>query len=116
MEGAKIGFIIWALIGGFMVALGIRAMFMKKAAGFWANARPPKIKDGALKAYNCATGSLFIAYGVIFVLLGLPMVIGESVLLMMLSIVGVMIETIAVMVIYSLVISKKYTDQGNNGQ
>ncbi len=116
MEGAKIGFIIWAIIGGFMIGLGVRAMFMKKAMGFWANTKPPKIKDGALKAYNRATGILFIAYGVIFILLGLPMVIGANIPLIMISIVGVMIETIAVMVIYSLVISKKYTDQGNNGQ
>jgi len=106
LMGEIIGFIIWAVVGFFIIGIGISAFFRKKAVGFWANIEVEPIND--IKNYNYAMGKLFIAYGVIFVLLGLPMLSGQNSLLIILSVPGIMVETIAAMVIYTLIIDKKY--------
>ncbi len=106
MDGGTIGFIGWALFGCFMIGLGISAFFKKKAVGFWANIKTFQVND--LKGYNRATGKLFIIYGVIFIILGIPLLSGQNSPYILLSILGVMMETIAIMAIYSLYITKKY--------
>ncbi len=106
MDGSIIGFIIWALFGCFMAGLGIRAFFSKKAVGFWANTKTFQVND--LKGYNRATGKLFIAFGVIFIVLGIPLLNGQNSQYIVFSILGVMMETIAIMAIYSLYITRKY--------
>ncbi len=72
----NIGFIIWAAVGCFIIGIGISAFFRKKAVGFWANMEVEPIND--IKKYNYATGKLFIVYGVIFIVLGLPMLSGQN--------------------------------------
>ncbi|MBR1477278.1 MAG: hypothetical protein IJ608_04875 [Lachnospiraceae bacterium] len=109
MSGAEIGFIVWAIVGLAIICIGIRALSSKKAVGFWANIKAIPIKD--TKGYNCATGILFICYGVIFIILGLPLLSGQNNPYILLSALGVMIETIAIMAIYSLVVEKKYKEQ-----
>ena len=106
MSGAIIGFIGWTVVGFIIICIGIIAFFSKKAVGFWANIKAISVKD--IKGYNHATGKLFICYGIIFVFLGIPLLIGQNNPYILLSIFGVMIETIATMTIYSLVITKKY--------
>lgn len=101
-----VGFIIWALIGAIIVAIGIKDLFAKKPVGFWANAETTKVED--VKGYNRATGILFIAYGNVFVLLGIPLLYGQNTPFVVISIVGAMLETIMIMVIYSIFIVKKY--------
>lgn len=105
MEG-MIGFITWAVFGCFIIGIGISAFFRKKAVGFWANMEVEPVND--IKNYNYAVGKLFIAYGVIFVLLGLPLLNGQNSPFIILSVLGVMVETIAAMIIYTLMIAKKY--------
>lgn len=107
MDGMLIGFIIWALCGCFMIGLGISAFFSKKAVGFWANIKIFPVND--IRAYNHATGKLFIAYGVVFIVLGLPLLSGQNTPYILLSVLGVMIETIVMMAIYNLSITKKYS-------
>ena len=102
------GFIIWATVGVIIIGIGISAFFSKKAAGFWANIKPIKVKD--IKGYNYATGKLFIVYGLIFIVLGLPLLSGQNSPLILLSGLGVMMETIAVMAVYTLCIEKKYRE------
>ncbi|URW86150.1 hypothetical protein M5E86_22325 [Blautia wexlerae] len=63
-----IGFVIWSLLGVFIIGLGIKDMFSKNPVGFWANTETIKVKD--VKDYNRASGLLFIIYGIIFVILG----------------------------------------------
>lgn len=101
-----IGFIIWAVVGCFIIGIGISAFFRKKAVGFWANIEVESMND--IKNYNYAMGKLFIAYGVIFILLGLPILSGQNSIYIIFSILGIMVETIATMIIYTLVIEKKY--------
>ena len=99
-------FIIWSLVGAGIAGIGISAFFSKKPVGFWANAETMKVND--IKGYNCATGKLFIAYGAVFILLGLPLLADKAGLLIMLSVIGVMFETIAAMAVYAVYITKKY--------
>ena len=109
MSGEIFGFILWAIVGLFMIGLGISSFFSKKAVGFWANANTFPVKD--VRGYNRATGTLFLVYGLIFVVLGLPLLGGQNNALIIVSILGVVIETIAIMVIYSLVVEKKYREK-----
>ncbi len=106
MDGRFVGFIVWALAGCFIVGIGISAFFSKKAVGFWANVKPFAVND--IRGYNHAVGKLFVLYGVIFIVLGVPMLSDQNSPYILLSILGVMIETIAIMAIYAIYITKKY--------
>ena len=52
-----------------------------------------------------------VCYGIIFVVLGMPLLSGQNSPYILLSVLGVMTETIVTMAIYTLVIEKKYKDQ-----
>lgn len=99
-------FIIWAIIGLIFVGIGVIAFFSKKPMGFWANADMFQVSD--TKKYNHTMGIMWCIFGVVFALLGLPLLAGENSPYIMLSVVGVMLEVIVFMVIYVLVIEKKY--------
>ena len=101
-----IGFVIWSLLGVFIIGLGIKDMFSKNPVGFWANTETIKVKD-----VNRASGLLFIIYGIIFVILGIPLLDGQNTPYVLLSVIGVMVETIVIMAAYSLVIVKKYEEK-----
>ncbi|MBD5156273.1 MAG: hypothetical protein HDT13_01335 [Butyrivibrio sp.] len=109
MYGRILGFIIWAIFGCFMVGMGISAFFSKKAVGFWANIKTFPVND--VRGYNHATGKLFIVYGIVFVVLGMPLLSGQNTPYILLSVLGVMIETIVTMAIYSLSITKRYREK-----
>ncbi len=103
-----VAFIIWAICGLFFVGMGIFDFFSKKEKpfGFWANAETLQI--GNVKAYNRALGILWIVYGILFAVLGLPLLAGQNSPYILLSILGVMFLSIAAMVVYVTVIEKKY--------
>ena len=109
MGGEIIGFIIWAVVGFIIIGIGISAFFSKKAVGFWTNIKTIQVKD--IKGYNRATGMLFICYGIIFVVLGIPLLSGQNSPYILLSVLGVVIETITIMAVYSLVVTKKYEER-----
>ncbi|MBP3544671.1 MAG: hypothetical protein J6J86_10620 [Lachnospiraceae bacterium] len=100
-----IAFIIWALCGAMFVGVGFSALFAKKPMGFWANARMFEVED--VKSYNRAVAKLWFVYGVVFIVMGLPLLQQNSPYIM-LSVVGMMLETVGVMIVYTLVIDKKY--------
>lgn len=103
-----IGFIIWALLGVLFIGLGIHAFLSKKEVplGFWANAETFPVRD--VKGYNRAVGKLWLVFGVVFILLGTPLLSGQNSPWILLSILGMMAEVIAAMVVYVTVIEKKY--------
>ena len=107
MIGNIIGFVIWAIGGVIIIGLGISAYFSRKMVGFWANIKPISIND--IAGYNRAVGKLFVIYGVIA--LGLPLLSGQNSPFILLSVLGVMIETIVIMAVYSLCIERKYKEQ-----
>lgn len=108
MSGAVIGFIIWTIVGIIIICIGVGAFISKKAVGFWANIKPIVVKD--IKGYNYATGKLLVAYGLIFIGLGFPLLSGQNSPLIMLSALGVMVETIVIMAVYCLYVEKKYKE------
>ena len=108
MREMTMAFVIWALTGGVMTALGIVAFCSKKARpfGFWANAKMFEVSD--VRAYNRALGKLWCVFGAVFMLLGTPLLGEQNSPYIILSILGCMVEVIVAMVVYVTVIEKKY--------
>ena len=108
MTEMMLAFTIWSIIGLLFIILGIYAFFSKKAQpmGFWANAKMFEVTD--VRKYNAAMGKLFIGFGIIFIVLGLPLLSGQNSALILLSAFGVRAEVIVIMAIYTIVIEKKY--------
>ena len=109
MSENLLNFIIWAISGCLIIAIGINIFFLKKQAGLMPNVNTPRIKD--LKGYNHATGKLFVLFGVLFIVLGVPILFDKSSLFMLLSIIGVLILTIATLAVYILYIDEKYREK-----
>lgn len=106
MSEMVLAFCIWCVVGLLVIVIGISAFFAKKPMGFWANAKMFDVTD--LKKYNAAVGKLFCGYGIVFIFLGVPMLTGQNSAWVLLSVIGVMAESIALMVIYTIVIEPKY--------
>ena len=103
------GFIICVIVGCFFVGIGISAFFAKKTVGFWSNAKVYKVND--VRKYNHAVGKLWCTFGVVFVVLSTPMLDGQNSPLIIISILGIVAEVIALMIIYTQVIERKYRKQ-----
>ena len=103
-----IAFIIWVIIGVLIIVMGIYDMNSKKAKpfGFWANAEVAPIED--VKGYNRALGILWCVYGVLFILIGLPLVDEQNSGLIIIPILGAMFISIAAMVTYVVGIESRY--------
>ena len=100
-----VGFVSWTAVGLVFVGNGRRCVKAKKATGFWANARTVPIGD--VKAYNRAMGKLWCVYGAVLIVLGIPLLLGNG-LWILLSCIGVMVEAVGSMAVYTLYIEKKY--------
>ncbi len=108
MEGMMLAFIIWGILGCFFIGMGMYDMLSKKEVpfGFWANAETLPMEN--VKAYNRALGLLWIVYGVVFILLGIPLLQGQNSAGILITLLGTMFEAIAAMAVYVVVIEKKY--------
>lgn len=108
MEERVIAFIIWAIIGSVFIVMGIYDYNSKKVKpfGFWANADVEQIED--VKGYNRALGILWCAYGVLFTLIGLPLLDEQNSGLIIIPILGAMFISIMAMVVYAVGIEPKY--------
>lgn len=103
-----LGFIIWTILGCAFIGLGIYAFVSKKEVpfSFWANADTFPVNN--VKAYNRAVGKLWCVYGIVLILLGTPLLSRQNSGIIIVSILGMMAEAIVAMVIYVVVIEKKY--------
>ena len=103
-------FIIWTIMGVLFIVMGIYDINSKKAKpfGFWANAEVGPIED--VKGYNRALGILWCVYGILFTLIGLPLLVldEQNAGLIIIPVVGAMIISIGAMVVYSVGIESKY--------
>ena len=106
MPGRIIGFIIWSTMGFLFVCLAVYSCFSKKAMRFWANADAFEVTDK--KKYNHAVAKLFFIFGIVLIVLGIPLLVGQNSPWILLSVTGLVMESIIAMVVYSLVIEKKY--------
>ena len=105
MTGKLLGFIIWGAMGVMMICFAIFSCFSKKPMMFWANTGVFEVTD--IKKYNFAVAKLFLMYGIVLIVLGIPM-LAENSAWIMFSVAGAMAESIIAMVVYSLVIEKRY--------
>ena len=106
MEGGIIGILIWSACGILLAVLGVCAFFAKKEVGFWANVKPIAVTD--VRGYNRAVGKLFIIGGLAFILLGLPMLKGQNTAGIVLSMLGIVFGSLAMMIVYTVGIEGKY--------
>lgn len=101
-----IGFVIWILLAGVFIGIGISSLSAKKATGFWANIKRPEVTD--IKGYNRAMCLLWCGFGIVMIPLGLPLLGGQNSPLAVISVLGLPAEVIGLMVIYVCVIERKY--------
>ncbi|MDE6893393.1 MAG: hypothetical protein K2P50_16510 [Lachnospiraceae bacterium] len=108
MNNTTLAFFIWSLCGLLFLARGIYCMYAKKEVpfGFWANADVAPVSN--VPAYNRALGKLFTVAGVLFILLGLPLLSGQNKSGIIISILGAMVESIVLMAVYTVKIEGKY--------
>lgn len=90
------GALAWALLGAAFVIFGIYTLFSKKAVRYWANISK-KIEVTDIKGYNRAAGKLWIFFGLILCLLGLPFLKGQNSPWIIISIIGTLFDAIIVM-------------------
>jgi len=104
------GFIIWVLVGMLFIIGGIYCINSKKevAFGFWANSKTAPIKVKDIKAYNKTLGKLWCAYGFFFILLGIPLLGKQNSPLIIITVIGVILELIIVIAVYTIKIEGKY--------
>ncbi len=108
MEERVTAFIIWAIIGVLIIIMGIYDMKSKKTKpfGFWANADVIPVED--VKGYNSALGKLWCVYGVLFILIGLPLLDKQDSGLIIITMLGTLFISIATMIVYVVGIEAKY--------
>ena len=108
MEERVTAFIIWAIIGVLIIIMGIYDMKSKKTKpfGFWANADVIPVED--VKGYNRALGKLWCVYGVLFILIGLPLLDKQDSGLIIITMLGTLFISIAAMIVYVVGIEAKY--------
>lgn len=106
--GTILGFIVWTILGFSFIGMGIYSIKAKKkvAFSFWANAEMFPVNDAA--AYNRAVGKLWLVFGVVLLLLGIPLLKGQDSAALIVPILGTMAESIVAMGVYVTVIEKKY--------
>ena len=103
------GFVIWLICGLLFVGIGIYDYMSKKQVGFWANFDVPEVED--VIGFKKAVGRLFITYGVVFILIGIPLIPSifyKNKLLIFIPIIGTIFETIWIMVYFVMKIEKDY--------
>ena len=106
MAGKITGFLMWCSFGSVFMGLAAFAWFSKKPVRFWANAEVFQVTN--VKKYNHAVSKLFCIFGILLIALGIPLLPGQNSAWILLSVAGVVIESIIAMAVYSLVIEKKY--------
>lgn len=105
MEGrCMAAFIIWSLVGIIFIGLGISNFYAKGVVGFWSNIPAPEIED--MKHFNRAVGWMWIVFGIVMIVLGIPLLSGQNSPYVFLSVAGVVIEIIALMIIYTRLVLK----------
>ena len=103
-----LGFILWAACGLLFISFGLHAFAAQKAVGFWANSKPVSIRK--VKAYNRAVGKLWCVSGLLFLVLGLPLLAGQNTPFALLSVLGCFLWVIALMLAYTR-IERKYLEK-----
>ena len=100
------GFAVWSLCGALFIGMGIYALRRHKPVGFWANSKAPRDKIADVPAFNRAVGRLWMIFGTLFIVLGLPLLAGQNSPFILISVLGAVCLTVALMMVYSRILSK----------
>lgn len=104
------GLLGWELLGAAFMILGIYTLFSKKTVRYWSNVSK-KIEVTDIKGYNRAAGKLWLFFGLIFCMFGLPLMKGQNSPWIILSVTGTLFDVI--MLIAGLIrIECKYEKRG----
>lgn len=98
-------FIMWSVISALFIILGIVCFFYKKPMYFWTVKEVYKVRD--VRKYNAALGRLWICFGVFLELLGLPLLLKETMPWVIFTLLGTVWLAILLMAVYTR-IEKKY--------
>ena len=100
-----IGFIIWTLCALLFFAIGISSWNSKKEVGFFTWVKPNQMQD--VTSYNHAVAKIWIVFGILFELLGIPFLFFEqNSPIFLLSAVGTIFLIIGICIAYMKVESK----------
>ena len=102
-------FLLWCDCFLLFLILGIFCYFSRKQVGFFANIKPFPVKD--VRAYNRSCGRLWMGYSLVGMVLGFPLLDGQNSALVLLSVLGVMGDTLGLILLHILVIEKKHKAQ-----
>ncbi len=106
MDSGTISFLIWCMFGSMFFGFAAYAWVSVKPVGFWANANVFEVTD--ISKYNHAVAKLFCIFGIVTILLGIPLLTGTNSPWVLFTIFGLMAESILAMAVYTLIIEKKY--------
>ncbi|MCM1496324.1 MAG: hypothetical protein NC089_11075 [Bacteroides sp.] len=102
-----VAFIIWSLVGILFIGLGICDFHAKQVVGFWSIIPAPEIPEiEDKKHFNRAVGWMWVIFGVLMIVLGIPLLSGQNSPYVFLSVAGIIIEIIAIMIIYTRLVIK----------
>ena len=113
MDGCKLyegggvvgAFIVWSLTSALFMVLGVVCFFYKKPMYFWTVKEMYRVRD--IKKYNAALGKLWIGFAIVFEMLGLPLLLGQNMPWVIITLLGTVWLVIILMAIYTR-IEKKY--------
>ena len=113
MSEMLIAYLIWAACGLLFVGIGLYDLLNAdkgKVFGFYNMGPPPKAEQLTdVVAYNRALGKMLIGAGIVFALLGLPLLLdGNEALMILVGILGSIGWVIGMVLVYELKIMRKY--------
>lgn len=114
MTEMTIAYLIWLAVALLFVVLGVYDIANAekgKAFGFYNISPPPKAESLTdVKAYNRAIGKLLIGAGLVFALLGLPLLFegDNAAVIVLVGVLGSIAWVIGMVLVYELGIMKKY--------
>lgn len=101
-----VAFLLWVISGLVFVGIGIYCRYAKKAVGFWSNAEQIEVTN--IQKYNIAIGKLWIIFGCIFIVLGIPLLIEKNTGCWMISILGGIFALLGLIICYVFLIEDKF--------
>lgn len=101
-----IAFAIWSIIVCIFFAIGISCRKSQEPVGFFAFSKPPVVED--VEGYNKAVAKLWFVVGIVYEIIGIPILFLEQNSPLFLPILFAVIIEIIVMMIAYLKIEKKY--------
>lgn len=94
-----IAFVIWSMVSLLFFMISLSTWRAKREVGFFNGVKPPKMKNAI--AYNHAVAKLWFVFGIIFEILGIPLLfIEQNSPIVFLIVIGVILLIIGTIIVY----------------